>query len=766
MWYTLKLFVRSLKRERTISIITIGGYAVSMAVIFILISFIIREKSVNKIFPDTKDIYRVKHGVKQVMVPERLVDDVKGKVPGVEKIGLYSIGDALYTFEDKIATARFIAANDDFLDIFSFSFIHKSGNPSLLVKDNLILTKSFSEKLFGSENPVGEVLEVKDVLFNIVGVVTDLPGNSSFKFDAFISLDRAVSKNSLGYNNEHHNLFKSFVKLDANADPEQVNKQISGMLDHWTAFKGEKLSLQPFNEVYFDETPNDDLDHANIDMIYLLSCIAIIILFMTIFNYINLTISRGYKRLNEIGIKKATGASKRNIFNQFITESLFVSFFAMTIAVFVAILISPLFSGILGKKIEIFQLLSQSWILLMAILIFLFIGLISGLYPALVVSRISPIKIINNQGGLKRKKNRAGIIAVQFTISILLITSLLFISKQIKYIKNKDMGFHQELMIKLNLNGNSPQKWSVLKNRLLENPAIISVTASHGTPLAIYGIAGGKIKDGEDQDKVVKNVKDINVDEDFVDAFGLTILKGRNIEASDNNVCLINEQLYQELGWNDFSGKEVLGSRVIGVLKNFNFENLSNKIGYLRLNKLEGNPTDLSIKISGDIAKNLAIIQEQFHEIEPETPFNYRFYEDWIQSMYQKQEDQAYAIKLFTVLAIIISCLGLFGLAENVTNNKVKEIGVRKVNGAKISEVMVMLNKDFVKWVAIAFVIACPVGYSAMSIWLQNFAYKTELSWWIFALAGLLALGIALLTVSWQSWKAATRNPVEALRYE
>ena len=763
MWYTLKLFVRSIKREKTLSSITIGGYAISMAVIFILVSFIISEKSINRGFPNIQDIYRVKRGVKNAMIPETLLEDVKRDVPGIKKMCLYSIGEALYKVDDKRITARFAAANDDFLDIFSFHFISKSGNPTLEVKNNIILTKSFSEQLFGAKNPVGEILEVENEQLNIVGVITDVPENSSFSFDAITSLNKAVSKNSLGYNDEHHNLFKSFVQLDPKANPGNVNSRISGMLEHWQAFKDEKLTLQPFKEVYFDIPMNDDMDHANVGMIYLLSSIAVIILFMTIFNYVNLTVSKGYERLSEIGIKKTTGASKRNIFNQFIYESLFISFFAMTLAIFLGTMFSPLFSNILGKKIEIFQLFSQPWILLTGLSVFLIIGFISGLYPALVISGIPPIKILNHQG-VKKRNNRAGIIAFQFFITIVLIISLLVINRQITFVKNKDMGFDQELMVKLNLNGNSAPKWEVLKNKLLSNPTIVSVTASHGTPLAIYGTAGGRINDSGD--KKIENVREINVDQDFIKTFGLTLLAGRNIEATDSNTCIINEQLYNELGWEDYEGKKVFESRVVGIVKDFNYLDLKNKIGFLRLKKLDGNPTDLSIKISDNIAKNMEFIQQQFHEIAPGTPFSYRFYDDWIQSTYQKQEEQAYAIKLFAILAIVIACLGLIGLAENVTNKKIKEIGIRKVNGAKISEILTMLNKDFVKWVGIAFVVAIPIAYYAMHMWLENFAYKTSLSWWIFVLAGLLALGIALLTVSWQSWRAATRNPVEALRYE
>jgi putative ABC transport system permease protein len=763
--YTLKVFMRSLNRKKTISVITISGYAISMAVIFILITFIIEEKSVNKSFPNAEHIYRIKRAEKEASVPQTLLLDVKGKVPGVEKMCLYSISRALYKFEGKKEPARFIATNDDFLQMFSFDFIYQSGNPTLSTNDNILLTRQFSEKLFGSKNPVGEVLEIKNNIYKIVGVVHNPPANSSFKFDVLTSLEMAVSKSTTASNQEErHTLFNSFVLVNPHGDSGDINSKISGMLGHWQAFKGQKLSLQPFNQVYFDTELDDGLDHANVDMIYLLSCIAIILLFMTVFNYVNLTISRSYERLNEIGIKRTSGAGKSEIFNQFITESMATSILSMAIAIVITFLISPLFSDILGKKLDIALLLTQPRILLSGTLIFFSIGIISGIYPALVVSGISPIQVINRQKILKRGNSRARIIAIQFLITSVLLTSLLFIDKQMEFIKNKDLGFDHEMMIRVDLDENSAPKWEVLKNKLLANPLIVSVTASHGTPFLINRTPGGSI--GDAGDKEVEVVQEIDADEDFISTFGLTILKGRDIESSDDNVCLINENLYNYLEWKDFNGKKVFGSRVIGVVKDFHHLDIHRKIEHFQLKKITNRVSAMSIKISGNTPQTIKFIQQTFNEIGPQAPLNWYFYDDWLQTMYQKEERQAYAIKLFTVLAIIISCLGLIGLAENITNKKIKEIGIRKINGSKISEILVLLNKDFLEWVLAAFIVSTPITYYTMQKWLESFAYKTELSWWIFALAGLLALGIALLTVSWQSWKAATRNPVEALRYE
>jgi putative ABC transport system permease protein len=267
------------------------------------------------------------------------------------------------------------------------------------------------------------------------------------------------------------------------------------------------------------------------------------------------------------------------------------------------------------------------------------------------------------------------------------------------------------------------------------------------------------------EDKAI-SFRSFAVDEDFTKTFGVEILKGRNLRNTDSTACLINEHLYKELGWGDFAGKKIFGNEVVGVVKDFHYENLYTEIGNLQLQPTRGYASVLNIKMQGNVAQNIDFLKKTYKTIEPEVPLSFKFYDDWIQSMYQKEEKQAQAVGLFALLAIIISCLGLVGTVEHITHKKVKEIGIRKINGATVAEILALLNRGFLLWIAIAFIIAIPIAYYAMNKWLENFAYKTSLSWWIFALAGLLALGIALLTVSWQSWKAATGNPVEALRYE
>ncbi len=762
-----KLFLRSLKKRKMLSIITIGGYAISMAVLVILTAFIISEKSVNRGFENAKNIYRITRSDDNPLVPATLEGDIKNQIPGIQKMCLYSISSRLYYRDEyQQENVELIATNDDFLDMFSFDFIYQSSNPTLSLKSNIILTKSFSKKQFGDINPIGKNIKFQDKNYIVVGVVTDIPKSASFHFDAMICKD-LIPVWSKGYYSENHLLYNAFVLLKPNVNSKVVEQQVSGMINHWGAFKDINLSLEPLNKVYFHALPNDGLNHANSSLIYLLSCIAVVIFFMTVFNYTNLTISNGYERFVEIGIKKTTGAGKKEIIKQFLTEALWTSMISMVIAIFLAFLITPLFSEILNKKIDLTYLLIQPNIIVAGLVLFLITGILSGIYPALSLSNIAPIQMISRRSGKIKIHKRGGIVAIQFIITTVLIISALFINKQISYIKHADLGFDKEMMIKLDLKGQlTYNKWKTLKDELLKNPNIISISATMGNPMKKNGSSGGKIEISGEQKMI--NVPAFDVDEDFIKTFGLEIIQGRNFQRNDtrNQACIINEHLFRELGWEDITGKKLFGTPVIGVVKDFHHDNLYTPIGNLQLNPNQEVANTMNIKINGDISSILKYIENRYTELEPEIPMTFEFYDDWIQSMYQKEEQQAKAVGLFTILAIIISSLGLIGIVEQNTHKKVKEIGIRKVNGAKVSEILSMLNKDFVKWVVIAFIIATPIAYYAMNKWLENFAYKTTLSWWIFALAGLLALGIALLTVSFQSWKAATRNPVEALRYE
>ncbi len=770
MFKFLKHISRSLLKRKLLSIITIGGFSISMAVILLLVIFIVGEKNVNKSFQNEKHIYRLKRGDDTVF-PETLIENINEGIPGVENLCLYSLSEERFLINNKKADIKCLSANDAFLDMFSFKFIYHSSDPTLEVEENIIITQSFGEKWFGDRNPVGETLKCYDSNFNIVGVISDPPANSSINFDVLQGLSHgAVTFINYQDDNIYHKTFNSFIQLQENADPEMVGIQISTAINKWVLFRNDNVSLQPLSDVYFDtKSTEDELPHANRSMLYLLISIGVLILIMTIFNYVNLTVSSGYQRLKEIGIKKTAGASRINIFKQFLSESLVITFLSLLLASLFALFLAPVLSDILGKEINInlAVLIPENWIIVF--IVFLITGIVSGIFPAFFFSRYSAVQMMSDKLKFGSNMVKGSVVAMQFIITIVLISSVFFIEKQINYIAHKDLGFNTEMIIRLKLDGGSPVDISrILKEKLMANPNIISVAGSTGSVMDFNGWGTKEIEvDGKTQ---LVDFRSIGIDENFVDLFGLELVSGEITDyPNDRRTCLINERYYNYLGWDDYVGKKVERGRdqyeVIGIVKDFNFDNLHKDIGFLVL-IIGFTPDILNIKINGNISETISFIKKCYAEVDPQFEPEYAFYDDWIQDKYTKEERQAKAVRIFSLFAIIISCLGLIGLIELTTHKKIKEIGIRKVNGAKVSEILSMINRDIMKWVVIAFVIASPIAWYAMTRWLENFAYKTELSWWIFALAGILALGIALLTVSWQSWKAATRNPVEALRYE
>ena len=761
-----KYCFRSLSKRKLLSIITIGGFSISMAVILLLVIFITSEKNVNKSYPNAEHIYRLKRG-SETLMPERLLDDLKEGIPGVENLCLYSLKENLFQINDTKTDIKCLATNDAFFDMFSVDFIYQSSDPTLEVGENIILTESFSKKWFGDKNPVGQKIKGYED-FNIVGVISDPPANSSINFDVIYGLSHGFAHwTTTREDNITYKLYNSFVQLQENVDPEIAGNQITTAINKWALFKNDNVSLQPLSEVYFDtSSTNDHLPHANISMIYLLSSIAFLILIMTIFNYANLTVSSGYQRLKEIGIKKTAGASGSNIFKQFLSESLLITFLSFLLASFFALTLVPVLSDILGKEIKTNLAVLTPEIWLVIFVVFLITGIVSGIFPALFFSRYSALQMVSNKLKFGSNTGRGSVVAVQFIIAIVLISSVFIIEKQISFIKHKDIGLNTEMIVKLKLDGDAMYKSEVLKHKLMTNPNILAVAGSDGGVMDFNSWGTKQIEiDGKMQSV---DIRSFGIDENFVDLFGLELVRGKiTKQPKDKLTCLINERYFEYLGWDDYVGKKLDHDQfeVIGVVKDFNFDNLHKDIGFLVL-EIGLSPDNLNIKMNGNISENIAFIKKCFAEVEPNAEPDYVFYDDWIQSMYQKEEKQAKAVRIFALFAIIISCLGLIGLIELTTNKKIKEIGIRKVNGAKVSEILSMLNNDFVKWVVVAFIVATPIAYYAMNKWLENFAYKTTLSWWIFAIAGILALGIALLTVSWQSWRAATRNPVEALRYE
>ncbi|MFV0268151.1 MAG: ABC transporter permease [Draconibacterium sp.] len=768
MYSIFKSYFRNFRKQKLIYSIAIGGFAISLAVLVLIVSFIIEERSVDKHYPNLANMYRIKQTDGNVQVPKRIYENVLASAPEIENMCMLNRNGTLYEYNNKKDGVTVLAANENFLDVFSVEVVEGQKEGLLLAKTDVLITEQFAQKVFGKKNPVGEMIEFGNKEQKTVKAVVANPlKTSSLKYDVIFNLEQSIWQSYMGYNQEKYYLHDMVFVLHDAASQLEVESKIKDILKPYEGYEDAELAVQPFKEIYFDKGSNgDSYEHANIDMIRLLAIIAIIILVLAILNYVNLSTAFNNERFKEICIKKISGARTQTIFYQFVGESYIAFFIAITLSLVIASFLSPVFKELFNREIDLYEALKQPTLLFAIVVIFLVVGLISGFVPAFAVSKFNPVDLLQRKMRLKNSGFRGAYNTIQISVTVVLIICLIVIDKQIQYIKTKDVGFDKELLLEVALQGKTNGKTGVIKERLLNNPQIVSASGTHGLPFSTYASgSGGWTCDSVEYE--IEQLISMNTDTSFLSTFRLNLVLGRNFRPTDKTACIINKKTYDYLQLGTIEGKEIWGKKIVGVVEDFHFKKMHEELGFIQLNYIPEQVSHLNIRIAGNnIQETLQYIQNTLKEFEPSMTFNLRFYDDWINSMYQKEEKQAKAIKIYSLIALFLSCLGLLGMAEFSSVKRTKEIGIRKVNGAKISEILTMLNKDFVKWVAIAFVLATPVAYFAMNKWLENFAYKTTLSWWIFALAGLLALGIALLTVSWQSWKAATRNPVEALRYE
>jgi putative ABC transport system permease protein len=556
---------------------------------------------------------------------------------------------------------------------------------------------------------------------------------------------------------------------------QQTEKTISGENKLNKPTNG--FGLQPLTDIHTN-TKIDKWGAANPKNIWILISIAIGILLIACVNFVTLAVSRSANRSREIGIRKVAGSNKFQLVYQFLSESLLTTFISAIFGLLLANLLLPFFNQLAGKSLS-FSFIRYPEIPVLLIVVIILTGLLSGLYPALVISGFKPIEVLKNKLRFSGSNIfTKSLVSFQFVLSIGLIISTITIFKQLSFLQTKNLGFDKGNVVMINTLGIDIQKnYPFFKQSLISDSHILGVSTSY------IGLGNGEGQMGRRYvfDEKEESVIEYPVDPDFLNVMDIKLVAGRNFNreiASDSvNSVIVNEALVQNV-WGigpeaaigkEFKGKgENAGKTIIGVSKNINFEDLTRTVRpQMFLNTSNFKPSVIFVRISpGDPSPALAVLNKAWRTLSPDFPFQYNFVDQKFDDFYKSEQRWANIIIWAGGISIFLACMGLIGLISLAVVNRSIEIGIRKVNGARVSEVITMLNSDFVKWVAIAFVIATPVAYYAMHKWLENFAYKTTLSWWIFALAGVLALGIALLTVSWQSWRAATRNPVEALRYE
>jgi putative ABC transport system permease protein len=779
---------RNIRKNGVFSIINIAGLSLGIAVVSLILFWIADEFNYDKCHKNLDRIYTVYEHQQfsegqelyTSCTPFPLGQELVKSFPEIENATTYTnLWDQLLKYKDKeYKIGSVFCADNNFLKIFSFDIIEGDPN-ALLSTDKMIISKELAQLFFGNEPALGKILTINEQkAYTIGAVVAPHKTNVTIDFKALIPIDYLKSSNT-DLNQWGNNWPNTNILLAKDADSKALNEKITKLCKD----KGQEnttLHLFPYkNEHLYSYSGKSN----RIQYIYQFSGIALIILLIASINFINLSVSKTEQRRPEVGVRKALGANRLIISRQFITEKSIMILISIALSIIMIVLLLPLFRSLANKKIIIEQLLNTNMILMLLTVLIIVLGF-SVVYPSLHLSSINPIDALNKSTVIKKGKInfKSLLVVFQFVLAIILISSSIIIAKQIKYINNYDLGYNHANLIYLELNGESGKKYEEIKQKLNGISGVESFTCSDKLPFWGGNSSWGHNWEGKDpENKVLICV--MRVDNNYLKTLGIKLSEGSDFPDSYHKVLsnvdtlatypvILNREAIRRMNMKEPVGKwfrvwNYYKGIIDGVTDDFHFESLHSNVEPMLLLPLTENPSVIIARINPiNFSQTINKIKSSWGEVIPQTNCEIGFFDNRLAQLYESEVKISGLFKYFSFVAIFISCIGLFGLSLYIIERRKKEIGIRKVNGARTSEVLILLNKDFAKWVLISVVIATPVAWLVMHRWLDNFACKTKLSWWIFALAGLLALAIALLTVSWQSWRAATRNPVEALRYE
>jgi putative ABC transport system permease protein len=802
---SLKLIIRDFRRNKVFSFIKIGGFAFGIASCFLIALFVRHELSYDKHYKNGDRIYRVlllnnSRDTRGIHLQEPFAEALITEFPEIELAGricpveIFGAGEnSIRRSDSKInyLENNFMFADQAFLDILEVPFIRGDRNTALTEPNSIVIRKAVAEKLFPNEDPLGKILiqneRIKTPL-KITGIIDDFPGNTHIKLNYLI----AFYPNMFGQQScwSCYN-YCTYVRVKKGTDiarlenklkliPEKYRlpyDKLRGFINAEERAKNTSYELQPVKDIHLESADISQPmghDYGDLRLIWILGAIALFVLIIACINFINLSTAKSAGRAKEMAMKKTIGARRIKLIQQIFAESVFYCLLSILLAVIITWFLLPYFNQLSHKALTIPW--KEWWFFPIILLSALSIGAFAGIYPSLYLTSFNTVKALTGKReGAKNAGFRNGLVVFQFAASIILIVCTIAIYRQVNYFLNKDIGFNKEQVVLIRGTNTLGKRIEILKNELKKLADVESVSNSSYLPYEGTSRNGnGFWKEG--RSKLDPSVQGQNwiVDEGYLQTLGLKLKQGRNFSTDMNSdrqsACIINQEMAKQFGFDNPIGERIVnggnGWEIIGVVEDFNYDLMNQNIMPLLMQFGVDNQITLIRVKTSDMASAMKSIKMVWSDVTQNQPLNYSFLDSQFGNMYDGVQRMGKIFRSFALLAIIVACLGLYGLAEYITKERTKEVGIRKVNGARIIEILLMLNSGFVIWVIIAFVIATPIAYYAMNKWIESFAYKTELSWWIFAMAGAMALGIALLTVSWQSWRAATRNPVEALRYE
>lgn len=787
----LKVAARNLWKQKLFSIINLLGFSLGLTVTLLILLYVRSEVSYDSSHKNGDEIYRVLRtadlngagyliGVTSGPFGPALENDFPGTIQQAVRV---LPTDGLVTYQNhSFLEKKFYLADADFFEMFSFPL--ERGDPATVLDqpNSVVLTPEMAQKYFGESDPLGKtILLDEDIEFVVTGVLAPPPGRSHLDFD-FLSSIQVLERFDWFHNWWNNNLL-TYVRIASPELAEQVKSQFPGFMDKYFAEDFKRtggridLTLMPLSEVYFaKDIRYDQTKHGDKQAVYIFSIIAGFILLLACVNFMNLTTARSGRRAKEIGVRKVLGAFRRELIWQFLTESFLMTLLAILLAATTVELLLPYFNAMfdLGLSVDFTEV---GVISALAILLLL-VSLLAGSYPAFLLSSFQPQRTLKSQNSPKSHGVllRKGLVIFQFCVSIFLIIGTLLVGRQLDYLRDKDLGFlGEQVAIVKNNNMEIVRQEEAFKTRLRNEPEILAASAMTGAPGGFHDTMSFGIV-GQDQNRRLRTVF---TDFDYVKSLGLNIVAGRDFSrefgTDVEKAVLLNETAARNMGW---SSEEAIGrvmyntmtdnvqKEVVGVVADFHFSSLKNEIDPLIIT-LQSNPRIFAIKIrAGEVQQAVAKIESHWHAIAPAYPLELSFLDDNFFALYKQERTESRLFSSFAFISVIIACLGIFALAAFAAEERTKEVGIRKVLGATVTNVTVLLSLEFVRLVAVANLIAWPLAWFAMNQWLEVFAYRTNIGLGIFLLSGGLALAIALFTVGTQAVKAALANPIESLRYE
>ncbi|MDE3182974.1 MAG: ABC transporter permease [Bacteroidota bacterium] len=786
---------RNLKANKFYSILNISGLAVGLATGIMLLLWVQNEFSYDKFNKQYKHIYQVNSHITLNGKPlpwrgaPAPLSTMAKNIPGVISVLRIVSDNENPTLSDKVLSNitstkifdnnNIVYADSNFLNFFDYKLLHGTRNAFLPNAHSVAITQSTAKKLFDTDDAIGKVVRFDKNNFTVTAVLQDFPNNSSLHYDAIFPIDYYAQQFTANGGNRAYKTidedvidysFRTFLLINPNGNASNIEKKLTWLFN---AGKGETpttFRLQNLGDLHLTGI---DGNNSALQMVKIMALVAILILIIASINYVNLSTARSIIRLKEVSIKKIIGAKRAQLFLQFVSETLLTFVLAFAIATALIILLKPIYDKITGEQLS-FSLFNFSSLKMVLIALFGTL-LISSIYPALLLSSFKPLGVIRDKSflGIKTSSFRKTLVVLQFAISFILLVGTIVMAKQMAYIRNKDLGYDKSYVFTVSFPGDVVKYSEAIETELSKQSSVSNVAFSDSKDIANITKVNGDITWQGKPDNTMLMAWHICVDKNFIPTMKLHFIEGGNFTGmpSDDHKYILNETAVKAMGLKPpYVGTKIgylkVDGEIAGVIKDFNFKSLKDPIAPLVI-RSNGFKNILYVRTTGAQAEQaIAAVEKEYKKYADKMPFSYDFLDKSFESHYLAQQRTGSLFTTFAAIAIFISCLGLFGLATYTAQVKTKEIGIRKVLGASVSSIVTMLSKDFAQLVLIASVIAFPVAWWAMNKWLQSFAYRIHISWWIFVIAGLIAFTIALITVSFQAIKAAIANPVKSLRNE